>query len=151
MKSIQTVFLEDWTPAPPPFETHERLIKEAANCTFDNLSDTCNGEAYIYPRYKLSDMYDQQVAKIIKSYNSGDISDAIIVLPGDLTASWWSEISLHAQCWCLTYDNTYREHVTVFLLTHRWDYAVRFINNFTKIGEVYICSHKKVNEFIVAS
>jgi hypothetical protein len=151
MNDIQTVFLEEWTPAPPPFETYGRLIKEAANCTFDNLSDTCNGEAYIYPRYKLSDRYDQQVAKVIKSYNSRDVSDAIIVLPANLTASWWDELSSYAQCWCLTYDNTYREHVSVFLLTRRKDYACRFVNNFTKIGRVYIISHKKVNELIYAS
>jgi hypothetical protein len=151
MKSTQTIFLEDWTLTPPPFETHERLIKEAANCTFDNLSESLCGEAYIYHRYKLSEWYDQLVAKVIKSYNSRDVSDAIIVLPANLTASWWDELSSYAQCWCLTYNNTYREHVSVFLLTRRKDYACRFVNNFTKIGRVYIISHKKVNELIYAS
>ena len=61
------------------------------------------------------------------------------------------ELSSYAQCWCLTYDNNYRKNVAVFLLTRRVDYARRFIDNFTKIGEVYICFHKPVHELIYAS
>lgn len=126
-------------------------IYEAANCTFDNLSETWSGELYAYPQYKLSTRYAQEVTRMINLYNSGDMSDIILVLPVDLSATWWGELSSYAQCWCLTYDNNYRKNVAVFLLTRRVDYARRFIDNFTKIGEVYICFHKPVHELIYAS
>lgn len=107
---------------------------------FDNgLNQSWSGRVFMNPPY--GNTITDWISKLVESFNDGDVSEAIALVPARTDTAWMRQMSEYPRCFIhgrLTFSGHANAATFPSMLIYLGDNVAKFAEVFSSIGDVYV-------------